>query len=69
MASHTIQSDCMYYVYVIESESTGEWYIGYSADLKERVAKHNRNGNAATSRRGSYLEKKPQHLTNSHDNV
>ena len=44
----------MFYVYVIESEPTGEWYIGYSADLKERVAKHNRNGNTSTSKRGPW---------------
>ncbi|NQV90531.1 GIY-YIG nuclease family protein [Candidatus Uhrbacteria bacterium] len=44
----------MYYVYVIESMSSGKWYIGYSADLKERVAKHNRDGNTSTSKRGPW---------------
>lgn len=37
----------MFYVYVLRSER-GEHYIGYSADLKTRVASHNRNQNRST---------------------
>jgi len=44
----------MFYVYVIESESTGSWYIGYSSDLRARVARHNANGNASTSGQGPW---------------
>ncbi|MDP1710535.1 MAG: GIY-YIG nuclease family protein [candidate division WWE3 bacterium] len=31
-----------YYVYVLESLKTKELYIGYSTDLKKRLAEHNR---------------------------
>jgi len=44
----------MFYVYVIESESSGSWYIGYSGDLRSRVKKHNQNGNTSTSNRGPW---------------
>ncbi|MBI4257110.1 GIY-YIG nuclease family protein [Candidatus Uhrbacteria bacterium] len=44
----------MFYVYVIESESSGKWYIGYSSNLRARLQTHNQNGNASTSNRGSW---------------
>ncbi len=44
----------MFYVYVIESESSGSWYIGYSTDVLARVEKHNQNGNTSTSNRGPW---------------
>ena len=37
----------MYYVYVLRSERGGH-YIGYSADLKRRLAEHNEGKNAST---------------------
>ena len=37
----------MFYVYVLRDER-GEHYIGYSTDLKARVASHNRNQNRST---------------------
>ena len=37
----------MYYVYVIRNESN-EFYIGYSADLKKRLADHNSGGTYST---------------------
>ena len=56
----------MFYVYVIESKSSGKWYIGYSADLKKRIQRHNQSGNVSTAKRGpwkliyyeAYLDKK-----------
>lgn len=46
--------DTMYYVYVIESESSGSWYIGYTTDAHARLEKHNQNGNISTSKRGPW---------------
>ncbi|MBT6253672.1 GIY-YIG nuclease family protein [Candidatus Uhrbacteria bacterium] len=44
----------MFYVYVIQSESSGSWYIGYSMDPYSRLKKHNQNGNNSTSRKGPW---------------
>ena len=44
----------MYYVYVMESESSGKWYIGYTTDVYARLDKHNQNGNKSTSNRGPW---------------
>ena len=44
----------MFYVYVLRSVR-GEHYIGYSADLKARVAAHNRSQNRSTRGRGRSL--------------
>ena len=39
----------MYYAYVLRSEARPErFYYGFSADLKERLAAHNRAENTAT---------------------
>jgi len=40
----------MYHVYIIESEPNGKWYIGYSTNLKRRLAEHNRHKNVSTSK-------------------
>ena len=37
----------MYYVYVIRNE-IDEFYIGYTADLKKRLAEHNAGGTQST---------------------
>ena len=31
----------MYYVYIIQSEKDGSFYIGHTRDLEERVKRHN----------------------------
>jgi len=31
----------MYYVYVLKSERDGDMYVGYTANLRERIALHN----------------------------
>ena len=31
----------MYYVYILKSLKTGKYYIGYSRDVKRRLAEHN----------------------------
>ena len=32
----------MYYVYVLRSKKDGQFYVGYTADLKKRLELHNR---------------------------
>lgn len=30
----------MYYVYVLENQNDGSWYIGYTTDIKRRLFEH-----------------------------
>lgn len=39
-----------YFVYIIYSASIDKFYIGYSADLKERLRKHNTNNKSYTGK-------------------
>jgi putative endonuclease len=41
----------MYYVYVLKNVNDGSWYIGYSANLKQRVERHNNGDGARTTAR------------------
>ena len=41
----------MFYVYLLESQDDKSWYIGYSASLKQRVARHQRGDGARTTSR------------------
>ncbi len=34
--------DVVYYVYLLESQKTGIWYVGMSANPEERLVQHNR---------------------------
>ncbi|MBI5156271.1 NUDIX domain-containing protein [Candidatus Peregrinibacteria bacterium] len=40
----------MHHVYLIEAENNGKRYIGYTTDLKQRLADHNRHKNVSTRR-------------------
>ncbi|MBI2524232.1 GIY-YIG nuclease family protein, partial [Candidatus Peregrinibacteria bacterium] len=40
----------MHHVYLLESESTGKKYIGYTTDLKRRLAEHNAHKNVFTAK-------------------
>jgi len=40
----------MYHVYLIESEPRGKWYIGYTTNLKRRLAEHNDHKNISTAK-------------------
>lgn len=31
----------MYYVYVLKSEKSGQWYTGSTGDLRKRLSQHN----------------------------
>jgi len=37
----------MHHVYVIENEK-GNWYIGYSTNVRQRITDHNRHKNIST---------------------
>lgn len=39
----------MFYVYVLEDQTTNSWYIGYTKNLKRRFIEH-LNGNNITTR-------------------
>ena len=41
----------MYYIYVLQSDEDKSWYIGYSANLKQRVERHNKGDGARTTSR------------------
>lgn len=38
----------MYYVYILQSQKNGSFYIGYTNDLRQRVSSHNSGENKAT---------------------
>ena len=38
----------MHYVYLLKSKKTGSFYIGSTADLKQRFYKHNQGSNTST---------------------
>ena len=44
----------MYYVYLIQSESDGSFYIGYTSDLTDRLLRHNTNRSRYTRGRGPW---------------
>lgn len=41
-------------MYVLRSETDSGLYIGYSADLRKRIAQHKRGASVATSYRGPW---------------
>jgi putative endonuclease len=44
----------MFYVYVLRSERDSGFYIGFSSDLKRRLAEHKRGASIATKSRGHW---------------
>ncbi len=40
----------MFYTYLLESNKNGQWYIGYTSDLKQRLKEHNQGLNLSTKR-------------------
>ena len=55
----------MHFVYILESETTRTWYIGYTINIEQRLDAHNDGKNVSTSHGGpwkliyyeAYLEK------------
>ena len=44
----------VYYVYILQSESTGRFYIGQTQDVPERLAYHNANYSKSLKNRGPW---------------
>ena len=44
----------MFYVYVLAEQETGKTYIGYTSDLKKRIASHNAGSGAKTTKHGEW---------------
>lgn len=44
----------MFWIYIIESEKTNEYYIGYTENLAERLRRHNANRERATRGKGPW---------------
>lgn len=50
---HTI-SIVMYYVYLIQSKKNGQFYLGYTSDLRRRINEHNTGQSIATKAYAPY---------------
>jgi len=44
----------MFFVYILESERNGRHYVGYTRNLKERLARHNNGMVRSTRNRGPW---------------
>ena len=44
----------MYFVYVLQSQSSGRHYIGHTSDVTQRVGQHNRGITKSTKNRGPW---------------
>jgi predicted GIY-YIG superfamily endonuclease len=44
----------MYLLYILQSETTGRFYIGHTQDVRERLAYHNANYQKSLKNRGSW---------------
>jgi putative endonuclease len=44
----------MYYLYILQSESSGRYYVGQTVDLASRVAYHNANYSKALKNRAPW---------------
>ena len=44
----------MFFVYIIESASTQNWYYGYTERVEKRIEEHNSNHNHYTANKGPW---------------
>jgi putative endonuclease len=44
----------MFFVYILQSETTGQHYTGYAADLEQRLGQHNAGLTRSTKGRGPW---------------
>ena len=44
----------MHFVYILESEVTRTWYIGYTTDIQNRLEAHNQSRNISTAHGGPW---------------
>ena len=45
----------LYYVYIIQSQSSKRYYIGVTSDVAQRIRHHNSGANASTKNKGSWF--------------
>jgi len=45
----------MYCVYIIQSQSSGRYYTGYTSNIRQRLRHHNSGANTSTSKRGPWI--------------
>jgi putative endonuclease len=45
----------LFFVYLIQSQKTGDIYIGYTSDLKIRLSQHNLNKSYSTRNKGPWI--------------
>ena len=50
-----ITSVVIYYTYIIESISSGNWYYGHTDDLEQRLQFHNDGANVSTRNKGPWF--------------
>lgn len=43
-----------YYVYVLRSRKNGQWYVGFTKDLRKRFSEHNNGAGTYTKSRGPF---------------
>jgi len=48
------QQNFMYFVYILQSLSTGKYYIGYTSNLVNRLKQHQKGKTKSTKNRGPY---------------
>lgn len=52
--SGTSRRATMFYVYILKSKKTGQFYVGQTAELEKRIERHNRGGSMFTRHRGPF---------------
>jgi putative endonuclease len=49
-----LETNCMYYTYVLQSTKDGKWYTGFTGDLQKRFSDHNAGRVPVTKNRGPF---------------
>ena len=49
-----VSASMFYYVYILRSTKTGQWYTGFTDDLRKRFNEHNNNLSRYTKGRGPF---------------
>ncbi|KKT90698.1 MAG: Excinuclease abc c subunit domain protein [Parcubacteria group bacterium GW2011_GWF2_45_11] len=49
-----MKSDCMYFIYIMQSETTGRYYIGMTENINLRIKHNNSGANRSTKNKGPW---------------
>lgn len=49
-----VRKSFYYYTYLLQSQKSGRWYIGYTQDLRKRFQEHQKNQAGWTKGRGPF---------------